>query len=68
MWVGAALATGNWVCVAVASIAMLSAYTYRIRSEEEMLLGTSGYDEYRAHTWRLIPSIEEPCLGADGQG
>lgn len=45
MWVGAALATGNWVCVAVASIAMLSAYTYRIRSEEEMLLGTSGYDE-----------------------
>lgn len=41
------------------TILMFVVYSYRIRSEEAMLLSALGdeYKEYVAHTWRLIPLV-----------
>jgi protein-S-isoprenylcysteine O-methyltransferase Ste14 len=58
MWAGAATATGNWIVIVIVLAVILAAYHNRIVHEEKMLLGTlPGYQEYRAHTWRLIPPI-----------
>ncbi len=59
MWVGAALATTNWIAAFVAVVVMFIAYHFRIVSEEIMLLTAMGkeYREYQAHTWKLIPLI-----------
>ncbi len=59
LWIGAGIATGNLLVLLIAGIAMGIAYTYRIRTEETMLLWTLGgeYERYRSHTWRLIPLI-----------
>jgi protein-S-isoprenylcysteine O-methyltransferase Ste14 len=58
MWSGAATATANWIVLVITLIAMLSAYVYRIQSEEKMLLTTNAeYAEYRKHTWRLVPLV-----------
>jgi len=59
MWVGAGLATTNWIVVILAVVLMSAAYYYRIRVEEEMLMVTLGaeYLEYKARTWRLIPFV-----------
>jgi protein-S-isoprenylcysteine O-methyltransferase Ste14 len=59
MWIGAALATANGVALAVTAIVMPAAYTYRIQSEEAMLLAALGdeYVRYKTRTWRLIPGL-----------
>lgn len=59
MWIGAGLATANGIAVLIVTLAMLSAYHYRIQSEEHMLSATRGqkYNEYKARTWKLIPFI-----------
>ncbi len=58
MWIGTAAATGNWIVTLVVFIVVVAAYHNRIHNEEEMLLSKlPGYNEYRAHTWRLIPPI-----------
>ncbi len=58
MWVGAATATANGIVIMITLIAMVSAYHYRIRSEEKMLrAANAGYEEYRSKTWRLIPLV-----------
>ncbi len=58
VWIGASAATGNWIVLLVVFVVIISAYHNRIYHEEEMLLSKlPGYDEYRAHTWRLIPPI-----------
>jgi protein-S-isoprenylcysteine O-methyltransferase Ste14 len=59
MWLGAALATANWIALALAVLTMLTAYLYRIHSEEEMLKGAFGekFENYRARTWSLIPGV-----------
>ncbi len=58
MWIGAAAATGNWIVTLVVFIVIAAAYHNRIYNEEAMLLSKlPGYDEYRAHTWRLLPPI-----------
>jgi protein-S-isoprenylcysteine O-methyltransferase Ste14 len=57
-WIGASAATGNWVVLLAVFIVIIAAYHNRINNEEKMLLSKlPGYDEYRAHTWRLIPLI-----------
>jgi protein-S-isoprenylcysteine O-methyltransferase Ste14 len=59
MWIGAALATGSVLILAIVLVAMGCAYAYRIRTEESMLIVELGdqYESYRAKTWRLIPLI-----------
>lgn len=59
MWLGAALATTNWVAVIVIAIFMLAAYAYRIRSEEAMLAEKIGepYRVYQRETWRMVPFV-----------
>jgi protein-S-isoprenylcysteine O-methyltransferase Ste14 len=54
---GLPLALGTWLGALVAFIALLGAYTYRVRVEEQALLAAFG-DEYRAyirHTSRFFP-------------
>ena len=59
MWIGAGLAVLNWIALAVIVVITVSAYIYRVQTEEAML--TQAFDEefitYRAKTWKLIPFI-----------
>ncbi len=59
MWLGAALATTNWITLVIALVAMFGAYHYRIQSEEHMLVTAMGdeYRQYRQHTWKLMPFV-----------
>jgi protein-S-isoprenylcysteine O-methyltransferase Ste14 len=59
VWIGFALALGNWIATIVLAILLLGVYGYRIRSEEVMLIDRFGneYQAYRRRTWRLVPFI-----------
>jgi protein-S-isoprenylcysteine O-methyltransferase Ste14 len=59
LWIGAGLATANWLVTSVIAIVTGSAYVYRVRSEETMLEQTFGpaYQDYRQRTWKLIPFV-----------
>jgi protein-S-isoprenylcysteine O-methyltransferase Ste14 len=59
LWIGAGLATTNWLIASLIAIVTSSAYLYRVRSEEAMLAQTFGeaYQDYRQRTWKLIPLI-----------
>jgi protein-S-isoprenylcysteine O-methyltransferase Ste14 len=59
LWLGAGLATMNWVVTMIIAIVTGSAYVYRLRSEEAMLAQTFGaaYHDYQQRTWKLIPLI-----------
>ncbi len=59
MWLGAALATANWIALLIAFVVLSYAYAYRIQAEEKMLLSGLGdeYRAYREHSWRLIPFL-----------
>jgi protein-S-isoprenylcysteine O-methyltransferase Ste14 len=59
LWVGAGLASQNWLVAEIILTLMSIAYTYRIRSEESILLTAFGekYRDYMASTWRLVPWI-----------
>jgi protein-S-isoprenylcysteine O-methyltransferase Ste14 len=59
LWLGAGLATTNWLVTSLITIVTGSAYVYRVRSEEAMLAQTFGktYQDYRQRTWKLIPLI-----------
>ncbi len=57
-WIGAAAATGNWIVLLIVFLVIIAAYHNRIDKEEKMLLSKlPGYNEYRSHTWRLLPPI-----------
>ncbi len=59
LWIGAGIATANWIALALIASLMLGVYSYRIRSEEAMLQSALGdeYKKYMARTWRLIPLL-----------
>jgi protein-S-isoprenylcysteine O-methyltransferase Ste14 len=59
LWVGALIATGNWLTIIIATPVIIGAYVYRIHCEEAMLADSFGgqYGIYRAHTWKLIPFV-----------
>ena len=59
MWVGAGLASVNWITGLIIVVGLLAAYGYRIRAEEAMLAEAFGqqYSAYEARTWRLIPFV-----------
>jgi protein-S-isoprenylcysteine O-methyltransferase len=58
-FIGFGLAVGNWLSVIVLLIAGLVMYTFRIRTEEAMLLEAFGQEfvEYKKRSWALIPFI-----------
>jgi protein-S-isoprenylcysteine O-methyltransferase Ste14 len=58
-WLGAGLATMNWLITGIIAIVTASGYVYRIQSEEAMLEQTFGedYQAYQRRTWRLFPPI-----------
>jgi protein-S-isoprenylcysteine O-methyltransferase Ste14 len=59
VWIGFALAVGNWIATIIMAMLLFGVYGYRIRLEETMLINRFGneYQEYRKKTWRLIPFI-----------
>jgi protein-S-isoprenylcysteine O-methyltransferase Ste14 len=59
LWVGAGLATVNWITAALITFTFVAAYRYRINAEEHMLVASFGeqYAAYMRHTWRLFPFI-----------
>ena len=59
VWIGFALAVGNWIATLIVAILLFSVYGYRIRSEEAMLIDKFGneYEKYRKRSWRLVPFI-----------
>ncbi len=59
VWVGSGLALANWIATGLVAVLMFAVYTYRIRSEEAMLLTTFGerYQQYCQHTWKLLPFL-----------
>jgi protein-S-isoprenylcysteine O-methyltransferase Ste14 len=59
MWIGAGLATANWIVTAAITLIMGFSYRYRINSEEAMLLARFGeeYRTYMARTWKVLPFI-----------
>jgi protein-S-isoprenylcysteine O-methyltransferase Ste14 len=57
MWLGAALALGNWIALVAMALVLGWAYGRRMNAEEEMLLASLGeeYRAYRRRTWRIVP-------------
>lgn len=58
-WIGAGLATANWVVTMSLALLMVAVYQYRIMAEESMLGEAFGdnYREYSRRTWRLVPLV-----------
>jgi protein-S-isoprenylcysteine O-methyltransferase Ste14 len=58
-WVGSGLALANWIAMLAVAALLFIVYSYRIHSEESMLLTIFGerYQEYRKHTWKLVPFL-----------
>jgi protein-S-isoprenylcysteine O-methyltransferase Ste14 len=59
VWIGAAATSGNALSLLAVTTLLAVAYTYRIRTEERMLIDALGepYAEYRRHSWRLLPFV-----------
>ncbi len=59
LWIGAGLATGNWIAAVAITLITCAAYRYRIQTEEVMLRSSFGqsYADYTRHTWKLIPFL-----------
>jgi protein-S-isoprenylcysteine O-methyltransferase Ste14 len=59
MFIGIGLALGNWVSLALLTIATIATYSYRVVIEERTLLDTIGepYGSYMKERKRFIPYI-----------
>ena len=59
LWLGAGLATANWVVAGIIALPMAGVYLYRIAVEEAMLASAfpEAHAEYARRTWRLIPFV-----------
>jgi protein-S-isoprenylcysteine O-methyltransferase len=59
LWLGAGVATANWVATIVIGAAMGRAYRRRMVAEEAMLARAfaEDYPRYAGRTWRLIPWV-----------
>jgi len=59
LWLGAGVASANWIMATAITFFMVRAYGYRIRAEEAMLADAfpQEYEGYASRTWRLIPFI-----------
>jgi len=61
LWVGAGLATVNWIVAALVTLTFVAAHRYRINAEARMLVASFAeqYTAYAEQTWRLLPFIWE---------
>ena len=59
MWLGAILATRNWITLVVVGVSVTCVYLYRITAEERMLASALGgdYQAYMADTKRVVPWV-----------
>jgi len=59
MFVGIGLALGNWVSLALVTIAAIAAYSYRVAVEERALVEAIGdpYKAYMKERKRFIPYV-----------
>ncbi|HSV65764.1 MAG TPA: isoprenylcysteine carboxylmethyltransferase family protein [Mycobacteriales bacterium] len=59
VWTGYCLGLGNWITFLAVAVLMFLAYSWRIRSEEQMLAEHFGadYHQYQRRTARLIPYL-----------
>ena len=59
LWVGAGMASQNWLVAGIILAPMSIAYACRITAEESMLLTAFGeqYRIYMTSTWRLVPWV-----------
>jgi protein-S-isoprenylcysteine O-methyltransferase len=59
VWTGYCLGVGNWIALLAVSALMLTAYGWRIRAEECMLVDLLGeeYRRYQRRTARLVPFV-----------
>ena len=59
MWLGAGMATSNWIVPMSFTIPMMGVYWYRMQAEEAMLAEAfpKEYPGYANQTWRLIPFL-----------
>ncbi|MGH2458303.1 MAG: methyltransferase family protein [Chloroflexota bacterium] len=59
LWIGAGLATANWLIAAIVAFPMAAVYLYRVAVEEAMLSDAfpGDYEKYASRTWRLIPRV-----------
>jgi protein-S-isoprenylcysteine O-methyltransferase Ste14 len=59
MFVGIGLSLGNWVSLALLTVATVAVYGYRVLVEERVLLETLGapYGTYMKERKRFIPYI-----------
>ena len=58
-FVGYGFAQNNWVSLAVVSVAIMAAFLYRIKIEEELLISQFGdaYLKFRKSTKAIIPGV-----------
>jgi protein-S-isoprenylcysteine O-methyltransferase len=59
IWVGYALALGNWIATAITALLLGAVYVWRINAEEALLRRSFGerYAVYQRHTKRLLPYV-----------
>jgi len=59
IFVGTALAVGNFIVLAAVAALILAAYIYRMNVEEKMLTEIFGeeYTEYKKHSKRILPFL-----------
>jgi protein-S-isoprenylcysteine O-methyltransferase Ste14 len=59
IWIYFGFAIENYIVIFIAIPMTFISYTYRIKSEEKMLLNQFGqeYADYQKKSWRLIPYI-----------
>jgi len=59
IWTGAGLSSNNYLILIIVALLTLSAYHYRMNSEEKMLIEAFGddYKNYMQRTWRIAPLI-----------
>jgi protein-S-isoprenylcysteine O-methyltransferase Ste14 len=59
MWLGAGLATTNFLTLVAVQLVVVAAYRARLVAEEAMLLAAFGdeFGAYARRTWRLVPLV-----------
>jgi protein-S-isoprenylcysteine O-methyltransferase Ste14 len=59
VWIGYALALGNWIATAITAVLLAAVYIWRMNAEEALLRRSFGdrYADYQLHTKRLLPFV-----------
>ncbi len=59
VWVGYSLGLGNWIAMILVAALLLTAYGWRINTEEKLLVEVFGgeYTDYQRRTHRLVPYV-----------